>query len=332
VDLFGNSFHGTLPASWAQGGFPSLQILRLAFNNISGQLPGGYGSLGALPSLQRLYLNDNDLEGGLPSEWGSQGGLKQLQMLFLGGNARLSGGRLALRMCLPLCVETTRTLHFSTPTPCLPSSPPPGTLPEAWASPSALPSLNLLSIMGANLSGGLPPSWGAPGALLNLTDLILSGELANQLQLLLIALQASCRQSYCNGAGRACRAAGTNCPAAGNRLAGELPCSWGAPGALPLLSGLILSFNSLATQLPSCWGRPGGPAAAALASSGGSSALLLAAARVSAEAKLRLHALPPAALACRQAPGPACRTCTCTPAASRAPCPRSGASPAPSPR
>jgi hypothetical protein len=53
--------------------------------------------------------------------------------------------------------------------------PPPGALPEAWASPSAFPSLALLSIMGANLSGSLPPSWGAPGALLNLTDLILSG-------------------------------------------------------------------------------------------------------------------------------------------------------------
>ena len=50
-----------------------------------------------------------------------------------------------------------------------------GSLPSAWAAPTAMRLLKNLLADGNALTGTLPPSWGAPGALPYLGDLRLAG-------------------------------------------------------------------------------------------------------------------------------------------------------------
>lgn len=80
-----------------------------------------------------------------------------------------------------------------------------GSLPLAWATPGALPSLSYLRLAFNKLSGSLPPAWGAPGALPALAALYLND----------------------------------------NALSGGLPAEWGSQGGLQVLQMMFLGANNL---------------------------------------------------------------------------------------
>lgn len=55
LDLYNNNFTGQLPAEgWGaeSGAFPSLEVLRLSFNELEGSLPAEWGEGGAFPRLK----------------------------------------------------------------------------------------------------------------------------------------------------------------------------------------------------------------------------------------------------------------------------------------
>ena len=87
--LNGNQLSGSIPSQWGSGssvtgGLPSLRLLNLSRNRLSGRIPD---SLGNLAALRWLDLGLNHLHGDIPS---SLGNLSNLRGLLLGHN-RLSG-------------------------------------------------------------------------------------------------------------------------------------------------------------------------------------------------------------------------------------------------
>ena len=61
------------PSNWRAS--PTLAVLNLGANNLSGPIPQ---ELGRLAHLTRLYLSANDLSGSIPSELGGLANLEQL--------------------------------------------------------------------------------------------------------------------------------------------------------------------------------------------------------------------------------------------------------------
>ncbi|KAK9799021.1 hypothetical protein WJX73_008293 [Symbiochloris irregularis] len=80
----GNNISGTLPPVWGRyaNRFPSLMLLTLDNNSLSGPLPSAWSS--GWSSLALLSMANNKLTGQLPSSWA--GGFSQLQILVLYGN------------------------------------------------------------------------------------------------------------------------------------------------------------------------------------------------------------------------------------------------------
>ena len=86
---------GTLPASLpmtlrthAYGAFPSISIVYLSNNSISGTLPSQWGDplSGWGPTLEQLYLDNNQLTGHLPQLWSDSNSLWGLQRVHLFNN------------------------------------------------------------------------------------------------------------------------------------------------------------------------------------------------------------------------------------------------------
>ncbi|XP_024516304.1 probable LRR receptor-like serine/threonine-protein kinase IRK [Selaginella moellendorffii] len=77
--LPGNSFSGGVP-EWIVTGFPELQELNLAENDLGGTLPS---SIGSMKALRRLYLHNNNLQGALPP---TLGGCFNLSTIDLSSN------------------------------------------------------------------------------------------------------------------------------------------------------------------------------------------------------------------------------------------------------
>ena len=74
---------GTLPDSWANGSFPSLQLLNLSSSQLAGSLPLSWGQPEAWPNLTQLLLGSTAIRGSLPSLWAAPGAFPSLATLSL---------------------------------------------------------------------------------------------------------------------------------------------------------------------------------------------------------------------------------------------------------
>ncbi|GAB4821548.1 hypothetical protein N2152v2_008594 [Parachlorella kessleri] len=126
-----------------------------------------------------------------------------------------------------------------------------GTLPAAWGSPGAFPSLLELVIGDGNIVGNLPEEWSGPGfpllQLLSIENVGLTGTLPPQW---LAAPEAfpNLRRLTLGDCG----------------LSGTLPASWGDEGHLSRLQVLDLRLNNLSGPVPDSWLCGGLPALTAL--------------------------------------------------------------------
>ncbi|KAE8724450.1 G-type lectin S-receptor-like serine/threonine-protein kinase [Hibiscus syriacus] len=138
INLNAKNLYGSLPSEFPP--FPSLQILRLSMNKLTGSLP----SLTKLPLLKELHLNKNKFKTIPPGFF--QGLSGNLQVLILGDNPFLG------TWMIPLEFSKFRNLTafyaYSTNLE--------GYIPDIFDSLSALTNLSLHL---NNLTGSLPPSF-----------------------------------------------------------------------------------------------------------------------------------------------------------------------------
>lgn len=76
LDLSGNALQGTLPTAFASA-LPSLNVLLLGSNSLTGTLPAAWSSL---TSLTVADLGDNHLKGSLPASWSAWSNLRGLRL------------------------------------------------------------------------------------------------------------------------------------------------------------------------------------------------------------------------------------------------------------
>jgi hypothetical protein len=69
------SYTGTLPASWGDDAVPTLAVIDLSQNKLTGPLPDTWSRLA---SLQRVNVSFNDLGGELPEAWSAMTNLTTL--------------------------------------------------------------------------------------------------------------------------------------------------------------------------------------------------------------------------------------------------------------
>ncbi|PSC77000.1 kinesin KP1-like isoform B [Micractinium conductrix] len=148
---------GPFPPAWlADGSFPSLHVLELSGNALSGTLPPQL--FRSLPSLSSLALPTNRFEGGLPEEWAGS----QVRVLNLPGN-RLSGAAFPpawITRGMPILQELVLDNNGALT----------GVLPDQlpW------PKLHMLSLQGTAVQGSIPSGWCSLDASLFLKKLYIS--------------------------------------------------------------------------------------------------------------------------------------------------------------
>ncbi|MED6223817.1 hypothetical protein PIB30_077833 [Stylosanthes scabra] len=138
INLVGMSLKGQVPPG-LNNSFPSLTILNLYNNSLTGPLP----SLAGLRNLEKVYLNRNNFTS-VP-HYDSFQGLVRLQFLFLGPNTNLAP------WSFPSTLSASSDLKVLT----LTASNLMGSLPDTFAS---FPDLRVLKVSGNNLTGGLLPN------------------------------------------------------------------------------------------------------------------------------------------------------------------------------
>lgn len=137
LNLAFNALSGPIPGSWAYG-FKSLMQIDLKNNQLSDVLPPSWGSgSDKLPTLQSLDLSNNNFNGALPLVWGTPGGFPSLSALFLNDNDLAEA------------------------------------LPAVWGASGVLVNLNQLNLANNNFTGTLPDNWGNDGSLQALGQLTL---------------------------------------------------------------------------------------------------------------------------------------------------------------
>eukprot|EP00887_Chlorella_sp_A99_P005875 scaffold1.g5875.t1 len=151
LNLSSNRFNGTLPERMY--GLLAMKIATLANNSFSGPIPPTWGvsadenSTGRI-TLQELYLGGNQLTGGLPAAWSRR--FDSLQRLSLADMPGV-GGTLPGAWLSESAFPSLQTLVLS-------DLGLRGTLPE-WGGAGALPTLRELHLQTNNLTGSIPPSW-----------------------------------------------------------------------------------------------------------------------------------------------------------------------------
>eukprot|EP00933_Yihiella_yeosuensis_P028286 TRINITY_DN22101_c0_g2_i1.p1 TRINITY_DN22101_c0_g2~~TRINITY_DN22101_c0_g2_i1.p1 ORF type:complete len:1541 (-),score=142.98 TRINITY_DN22101_c0_g2_i1:93-4715(-) len=133
MELCNNSFHGTIPQSWAA--LVDLEWIDLSHNNLHGELPAFLGSFKNIHSVQLAY---NNFEGKIPQEWDQ---MKTLDWLYLNSN-RLTG-------TLPYFLSENPNLEYLDVGNNLMEGP----LPLSWAK---LKKLRTLDVANNSFQGGIP--------------------------------------------------------------------------------------------------------------------------------------------------------------------------------
>ncbi|GAB4815748.1 hypothetical protein N2152v2_002794 [Parachlorella kessleri] len=233
LNLQGNAFQGTLPASWGeQDTWPSLEVLFLNDNNLTGTLPPSWGGPSSFPKLAQLRLDQNWLQGTLPTNWGFyQTSMAALATLRLGDN-ELTG-------TIPETWGSAGSFPHLTAL-ALDNNTLAGTLPRLWSHPNVMRFLQELYLRNNTLTGGLPPEWGETGSLPSLRFLYVSDN----------PLGGTLPPEWgANGSFPELRALGLS----GLNVTGTLPPEWGWRGAMPVLDVLQLQDNDLSGSIPPEW-------------------------------------------------------------------------------
>ena len=204
-------------------------------NQVTGSLPSSLP-----PQLAILDFNYNNLTGSLPAAWGQNNGTLQEIILY---DNQLTGS-LPASWTFPYLSLLTLLSNKLT-----------GTIPAAWGLPDAMPMLQELYVGQNSLTGTLPI---LPAQLQELItgDNQLTGTLPRsgwpaQLQFAEMSINKH------NGSIPAELMSMTQLQAlelTENRLTGQLPEAWGAPGAFPDLFALECADNLLSGTLYSSWG------------------------------------------------------------------------------
>ncbi|GJN18803.1 hypothetical protein PR202_gb06005 [Eleusine coracana subsp. coracana] len=236
-DASGNGFDGAVQAArLCQGESPSLRVLRLSMNRLSGDFPFGFGQC---RSLVELALDGNNIGGALPDDLFS---VTSLQILTVHTNS-VSGGLSTRLRNLSSLVRLDLSFNAFT-----------GKLPNVF---DTLPALEEFSAPSNRFSGELPATLSRCRRLrvLNLRNNTLAGDIVNNLDFRKLSnlayldlgvnnltgpIPASIPE-YCKGM--------TALNLGRNRLTGEIPASFAGFSSLSFLSLTGNSFTNVTSAL-----------------------------------------------------------------------------------
>ena len=243
LDLRSNQLTGRISDSWPQ----SLQLLSLADNLLTGSMPT---ALSALPQLEVLMLADNHWSGELPSDWCTAFAFPRLFHLqvaspHLTGTLPSNWGGSAFQNLQFLSLQVPQ-IH--------------STLPESWASQGSYPKLQGL-ILDAPLHGTIPKSWASCAAfhslqLLSFTSTLLQGSFPafNNTNLSILSLNGSLINSSLSELWSSL-APLSSIQVLDSPISGSLP---DLPGVLPQLVFLSLLNTEVEGKIPLSWLEAGG--------------------------------------------------------------------------
>jgi hypothetical protein len=149
--LFNNSLSGSLNPMWGtEESLPITRVLSLQGQHIVGSLPKEWARPDRFNYIEEIFVDRNHINGGLPEEWG-RGPSAMPNLRILDSSSNPIGGTFP-----PVWLNTSGSFpRLSSLN--LANASLSGTLPEM--NPAALPRLDRLQLQDNNLQGTIPESW-----------------------------------------------------------------------------------------------------------------------------------------------------------------------------